>query len=198
MNFKIVDRSHQYRELTEIQPPQLRDLYLHWYRARSGDEIPNQRDISPDLLEECAGNIALIHLDTDPKQARYILVGTNLKRLLGKDPTNMAIENVYSPAIAKEVYEAIGKTVRSREATFFQRTFVVLGQSFGYFRLILPMRLEGDEVTRLLFGIYPTDERLTEAKTWQNVVRKFYQRRKEFEDQNPRKIGTIWESSLDR
>lgn len=56
-----------------------------------------------------------------------------------------------------------GTVVRGRKATFYKRDFVVLGKPLGYFRLLLPRRLDDDRVRRIAVGIYPTDIRLTEA-----------------------------------
>jgi len=54
----------------------------------------------------------------------------------------MAIEDVYPPDTSKDIYDAFSKTVHERTATFYQRSYVVLGKQFGYYRLILPMRLK--------------------------------------------------------
>lgn len=198
MKFEILSRTHQYQSLSDIQPQPLEALYRKWSKCRGRSDIPQQRDISPSDLSPYAGNIALVNLETNPKCARYLHVGTNLKRLLGKDPTNLTVENIYSASVAKEVYESFGKTVRTRDATFYQRTFVILGRPYGYFRLILPMRLDSSEVSRLLIGIYPSDERMTDARTWLRAVNVFKQRKREFEETNPRTIGQVWESSLNQ
>ncbi|MBO6520417.1 MAG: PAS domain-containing protein [Rhodospirillales bacterium] len=198
MKFQILSRTQQYQELSQIQPPALLELYRKWDRSRGRSDLPRQQDISPSNLSPFAGNIALVNLETNPKCARYLHVGSNLKRLLGKDPTNLTVENIYSATVAKEIYEAFGKTVRARDATFYQRTFVILGRPYGYFRLILPMRLEGDQVSRLLIGIYPSDERMVDARSWLRAVNVFKQRKREFEESNPRTIGQVWESSLNQ
>ena len=196
MKFKIWSRNHEYRDLTDVRPFQLKELLGIWRRAAS-DGIPRQSDISPSDLREYAGNIALVDIEQEPSRARYLIVGKNLKKLLGKDPTKRNIEEVYPPSIAREVYEAFGKVVRSRKPSYYQRDFVVLGRSFGYFRLILPMTTADETVNRLLVGIYPTDENLTEARTWQSAAIDFYRRKKEVDAQEQADIGDIWTSTLD-
>ena len=110
----------------------------------------------------------------------------------------MAIEDVYPPDTSKEIYDAFSKTVHERTATFYQRSYVVLGKQFGYYRLISPLRLNSDAVRRLLIGIYPTDYKMTDASGWQKTVDKLLRRKQKFEDMHPRKLGEIWESSLNR
>lgn len=198
MDFEIWSRTQEYQNTSEIQPIQLSHLYDHWVRAKNSAEVPKQRDFSIDAVKEFAGHLALVDLEANPKCARYVLVGKNLKRLLGKDPTNMAIEDVYPPDTSKDIYDAFSKTVHERTATFYQRSYVVLGKQFGYYRLILPLRLNSDVVRRLLIGIYPTDYKMTDASGWQKAVDKLLHRKQGFEDMHPRKLGKVWESSLNR
>lgn len=196
MDFEIWAKTQEYQDPSAIEPIELKELHSHWIRARTSADAPRQEDFSIDAVKQFAGNIALVSLETGPKRARYMLVGQNLKRLLGKDPTGQTIEEVYPPDTAKEVYEAFGKTVHERDASFYQRSYVILGKRFGYYRLIMPMRLNDEEIRRLLIGIYPTDPRITDSEGWQAALKKFMLRKKEFEGMHPKKLGKVWESSL--
>jgi len=169
--FKIWAQTSEFLSLNEVRPAPLFDLYTYWSDCCSGDAPPAQQDMSLDMVRESLGNIALIDLERNPAGARYLLVGSALKKLLGKDPTGKLVDQVYSQSIAREVYEAFGRAVRDRQASFYQRDFEILGRSFGYYRLILPLRLGKEEaVRRILIGIYPTDRRLIESKQWRSVV----------------------------
>jgi hypothetical protein len=170
--FKIWSRTAEYLSLNDIRPPPLAQLYAYWQKCRSSDEdLPAQQDLSLREVPECMGNLALVALETAPAGARYLLVGPALKKLLGADPTGKRIDEIYSRSIAREVYDAFGRAARDRTPSFYQRDFEILGRSFGYYRLILPLRLgEGEGVRRLLVGIYPTSDRLTEADQWRGAL----------------------------
>ena len=196
MEFKIWSRTEEYQDLSRIKPKPLVQLFQEWLMARGDQAMPRQREFRPANFQQSIGNVALVGLQDDPISARYLFVGPRLKRLLGKDPTRKTIEAVYPPSVAREVYAAFGKVVRSRKPTFYKRDFVVLNKSFGYFRLLLPLRLDDDRVRRIAVGIYPTDVRLSEARTWQSAAVDFYRRRDKTADASAEAISDAWENTL--
>ncbi len=196
MSFTLYSRTQEYKSLTDIQPVPLQRLYDYWKGAQFDQDVPRQRDVSPAKVPECMGNIALVGLELKPARARYIIVGRNLKRLLGRDPTGMTVEQAYSKSVAREVYAAFGKTVRSRAATFYKREYNILGQRFGYYRLILPLRLEDTRVSRLLIGIYPTDDRVTDAKPWQRALKKLTNSQGEAAPDTVEDLDRAWDGSM--
>lgn len=175
--FKIWSRTSEYLSLTEIEPPALADLHAYWSQVGGGD-VPRQTDLNPRAMGEALHHVALVEIERRPAGARYLLVGEALKRLLGADPTGKRIDEVYSRAVAREVYEAFSKAVRSREAAFYRRDFQILGKTFGYFRLILPLSGRDGAVERLLIAIYPTDPSLKRARQWREAVEDLERRRR--------------------
>jgi len=175
--------------LEEAQPRELLDL-LHYWQSKCANDVPDQRDLHIAGMGEATGNIALLNLRTNPFRARYRLVGRNLVDLLGKDPTEKYIHEVYGVSISAEIYEGFEKAVKERAAVYFRREFQILGKSFGYNRLVLPLTFKSDEISRLLVCIYPMSKSLKKARQWQSVVREL----REIEE-SERKLETSWLSS---
>jgi len=196
MTFQLFARTQEYQTLSDIRPLPLQRLYELWSGAHFAGNLPRQRDVSPTRVPECISNIALVGIELNPARARYMIVGYNLRKLLGDDPSGMTVEQAYSKSVSREIYEAFGKTVRSRSATFYKREYNILGQCFGYYRLILPLRLEDDRVSRLLIGIYPTDDSLADAKPWQRALRKLKYGNQATSSETVQGVDRAWEASM--
>ena len=167
---KFWARTAQYLSLAEVNPPPLRNLHAYWHACAGLDSIPAQRDLDPRKFADVHANIALVAMGGEPARARYLLVGAALKRLLGRDPTGLFIEQVYPHRTAQEIYTAFDAVRASRTPSFYQRDFQILGRSFGYWRLLLPLRLSGHAIERILIGIYPTSTDLRHAAQWQEPL----------------------------
>lgn len=66
----------------------------------------------------------------------------------------------------------MAKAVDGQRALYYRREFQILTKSFGYDRLVLPMRLQGSEVRRVLLCIYPLDTKLVSADQWRGELAK--------------------------
>lgn len=175
-NFKIWSRTSEYLSLESITPKPLADLLAYWRRCRATGSVPRQADMAVSAFPDCLSNIALVQLAGDPEQSRYLIVGDALKSLLGENPVGRSLTEVYSEDIAAEVAEALRKVARTREPSFYTREFQILGKSFGYYRLLLPLRVQGDAVERVLVGIYPTTGELRSAKQWRSALEELQDR----------------------
>lgn len=176
----------------DIHVPPMKDLLRYWRSRLGTGAVPDQRALHVAEMPKCTANIALVLLRKGPLRAKYRLVGRNLVKLLGEDPTGKYVHDVYKPSVADEIYKAIGEVLDAKKPIYFKREFQILGKSFGYHRLLLPLCLGKDEIDRVLICIYPTNKDLTDAEQWQSVVREYdEQQRAEqvFADQ--------WFSSLD-
>ena len=103
-------------------------------------------------MPDCLGHIALLDIETEPFRAKYMIVGEALKKLLGADPTDQYLDTVYPKLISDEIYGAFKRSMDGRRAPFPARVSNLM-KSFGYNRLILPMRLNGDRIRRILICI---------------------------------------------
>jgi hypothetical protein len=178
--------------LEDIRPAAMADLYAYWNTAGQDDDLPRQKDLSIQRMPpDCLDHIALLDLANPPNQAKYLIIGAALKKLLGADPTGQYIHDVYPESIYKEVHAAFAKAAQQRDALYFRREFQVLNKSFGYDRLIMPMRLDGPTVRRILICIYPLDPKLTSAKQWQTEVAKL-----EEMEQRERQFEHAWAETL--
>jgi|GEM_PF-2555530 len=201
--FRIWSNTAEYLSLNALQRPDMAGLYEYWKDAGDGDAPPRQKDLAIHEMPDCLSNIALLDIappgpeDADalpagfPIRARYLMVGDSLKKLLGEDPTGLLINEVYSKDVAEEVARALHKAMDTRRALYYRREFQILTKSFGYDRLILPMRLQGTEVRRILLCIYPLDAKLTSADQWRGELAKV-----EDMERTEARMASAWAESL--
>lgn len=200
--FRIWSNTAEYLSLSAIHRPEMAGLYEYWREADQDGGPPRQKDLAVHDMPDCLDNIALLDVapaaarDPDlpagfPIRARYLMVGEALKNLLGEDPTGHLINEVYSEDVAGEVGRALLKSVETRSALYYRREFQILTKSFGYDRLVLPMRLQSDEIRRILLCIYPLDSKLTSAKQWRNELE-----RVEAMEQAEGQMASAWAESL--
>lgn len=177
--------------LEEIEPRPMKNLFCYWNdMARGG--VPDQRKLQISEMSDCIGNIALVMLRKNPMRGRYRIVGRNLVSLLGSDPTGQYIHEVYSSSISDEVYDSFTKAIEGRKAVYFRREYMILGKSFGYHRLVLPMCLKTEEIDRLLICIYPTNNKLTSAGQWKPLVNELNK-----VEEAERRFASVWADSQD-
>ncbi|WP_028794027.1 hypothetical protein [Thalassobaculum salexigens] len=200
--FRIWSNTAEYLSLSAIDRPVLADLYRYWRDLSVNGVPPRQKDLALHDMPDCLSNIALIDVarptreDKDlppgfPLRARYLLVGEALTRLLGENPTGMLINEVYSRDVAQEVGGALFKSMDTQRPLYYRREFQILRKSFGYDRLILPMRLQASEVRRILLAIFPLDKKLVSADQWRGELEKF-----EAMQEMETRMSAAWAESL--
>ena len=182
--FRIWSNTAEYLSLSAIEQPALATLYQYWKEQAVDGVLPRQKDLSVKHMAGCLDNIAVVDVappepgEPDlpagfPIRARYLLVGEALIKLLGVNPTGKLINEVYAKNVALEVGGAFQKSMESQRALYYRREFQIIKKSFGYDRLILPMRLQGTDVRRILLAIFPLDSSLVSADQWQRELAKF-------------------------
>ena len=60
----------------------------------------------------------------------------------------------------------------------------------------VPLRLEDDRVSRLLIGIYPTDDSLSDAKPWQRALRKLKKGNQATAPESVQGVDQAWDASM--
>lgn len=168
--FGIWHRTSSYPDLGAVEPEPLRVLLETWRRAAGDGAIPRAQDLPVEALKGVLPHMALVALGLPVERPRYLVFGTALRSLLGRDPTGQAVEAVYPPGIVREVLAAFRKVVRERRPLFYKREFRILGHSFGYFRLMLPLGDATGRITHVVLGIVPTTADLHRAEQWQSAV----------------------------
>ena len=66
------------------------EIIEHWQSARAGRRLPGRADIDPGALKAHLGSISILELDEEG-HARFRLVGTRLRELLGSDLRGCAL-----------------------------------------------------------------------------------------------------------
>lgn len=190
--FKIWSNTAEFMSLADIRPAAMAELYDYWKRAAQDGDTPRQKDMTiQGMPPDCLDHIALLDLANPPTKAKYLIIGAALKKLLGADPTGQYIQDVYPETIHTEIQTAFAKAAQRQEALYFRREFQVLTKSFGYDRLIMPLRLDGPAIRRILICIYPLDPKLTSANQWQNEVAKL-----EDMERREQRFESAWAESL--
>lgn len=175
---KIWANTASYLYLRDLHNQEMADLYSYWETQIEEHSIPRQNVLEPEKLLPCFNNLALVKLESVDESVlstgldgRYAMVGANLKRLLGKDPTGQWLSEVYSKTLAEEISSCFQKAVSQRQALYYRREFRILRKHFGYYRLVLPLRGKTQDITSVLLCIYPMDQSLRDAKQWQKDIR---------------------------
>jgi hypothetical protein len=200
--YRIWSNTAEYLSLGAIERLEMAELHRYWDSFVVDGRPPLQKDLSVHEMPECLANIALLDVsvpqqehrdvpDGFPLRARYLMVGDALKSLLGENPTGRLVSDVYKRGVAIEVSRALAKAMDTRGALYYRREFQILTKSFGYDRLILPMRLQGEDVRRILLCIYPLSDRLVSAEQWRSELAKV----EDMETAEAR-VASAWAESL--
>jgi hypothetical protein len=149
-----------------VRTTEIRRLLEHWYYLKGDRPLPRRSDLDPADIAYCLGNVALVEIE-QPFRPRYRLVGTNLVRLLGEDPTGRYIDEMYSTGIRREALAAYRRTVETGAPDYTERMFSLLFLKFGYYRLLLPFtwRREG-QADLVLAAFFQTDRSIRRAVDW--------------------------------
>lgn len=164
--WQSVDEYLHLSETDQVMP--LRHLLNAWrWAVRDARHPPILAEVMSPGLRGVTPNMALITVDAPAGTATYRLVGHNLVRLLGKDPSGREVHDVYPMPIAREVFAALQTVAQTGRPTFYRRDFMILGRSFGYFRLLLPVS-RAEAGAFVLLAIYPSSTQFFDAKQWQS------------------------------
>jgi hypothetical protein len=166
----ICHRTSSYPSLNAVQPAGLKALHEAWLQARGSDAVPLASGMPVNVVQAVLSNMALIAFGAAADDARYLVFGTALKLLLGRDPTGKTVAETYPRDIAREVLDSLGRVRRERQPLFFRREFRVLNREFGYHRLLLPLRDTAGRISHAALGIYPLQPELRHASQWQSAV----------------------------
>jgi len=78
---------YQFLERDQLQSVDIGRLYAHWDERRQGREFPAKGDIDPAAIVSCLPFLSIVEIHQEPLRIRYRLVGTEIVRLRGGDPT---------------------------------------------------------------------------------------------------------------
>ncbi|MEQ8816202.1 MAG: hypothetical protein RLO51_21010 [Thalassobaculum sp.] len=161
----------EYMSLDGMPNGKLRSLAEHWLDVTRGEglDVPEAAAIDIERFEPMFPHLALVDVE-DLAHPRYLVVGSALVRLLGRDPTYMQLERVYRRDVFEEIRGCFARAVTEIRPLMYRREFQLLGKSLGYDRLVLPLR-QGGPVSRILIALYPIDGSLRMASQWMAFLR---------------------------
>lgn len=155
--------------LEAIEPVQLQTLREVWEQSRDGTGAARLSRFDPGRLGPVLRHVALVDLSEGVRMARYRLVGAAPTKLYGRDLSGRYIAQCYTGEVLAEVLDAYRKVVETGQPLFSTREFQLLGRSFGYRRLLVPLCREGDKVSHAVLGLYPSKRDFTDARQWRSV-----------------------------
>lgn len=144
--------------------PRILSAYHYWDAKRLGREMPSRADIDPTEIPNLLPNIILVDVEHDPLRLRYRLVGTDIVRKSGFDPTGERIGDAYFGTSLETVmanYRVVTETkqVCFRDTPFFEpRGWYVYGE-----RLMMPLSDDGQNVNMVLIYALWNDARSVEG-----------------------------------
>jgi hypothetical protein len=157
-----MDRFECTLALDDELPPcdeQIRRMHEYWRDIRpAGSLMPSRRDFDPAAIPRLLPTIRLYDVHRDPWRFRYRLVGTELVRVLGCDPTGSWYhENVPQAETTKSyadlVFVAEGKGLCYRRG--FPLQLAPAKDHFTSERILLPLAQECRDVDMVLgFTVY--------------------------------------------
>jgi PAS domain len=147
----------------ELPPcdPQISRMHRYWLDIRpAGRAIPGRADLDPAAIPRLLPTIRLYDVHRDPWRFRYRLVGTELVRMLGRDPTGSWYHDVAAATSATQSNDDL-VFVGEGKGICYRRGFpLALAPNKDYVtaeRILLPLARDGLTVDMVLgFTVYHT------------------------------------------
>ena len=140
--------------LPEISHPRLRTLLAYWNATRGASALPPCAAIDPIALWQWLGHLILVEAASGG-EFRYRVYGTGLAEYYGRDLTGKTTAALRPEvrALVRGEYAAVRE---SRQPLLVTHTRRIREQRLPVEKLILPFSADGQDVDRLLAGVYPT------------------------------------------
>lgn len=139
-----------------------------WAKLKGEAEMPTSQVLDIRSLNPVLSNLALVKFEHDPFRIKYLVAGSHLVSLYGKEVTGRYVDEVYPCLQVVEVTGVYKEVMESGKPHFSRREFVTPFRNLGYERLILPFSDYGGVSTHALLCLYPTNPKLRTATDWQS------------------------------
>jgi len=146
----------------DIEHPKLLSLLAFWEGKRGGRCMPRRSDIDVLELAPWLGNLILLEVVGSGEDFIYRVYGTNLVRIIQHDLTNKSTTDLKSEARRAVVAEFAEVTASGQPLYVRQRRTVMKGQLM-LSKLVVPLSENGEQVDRLLAGVYPSTLEMDES-----------------------------------
>lgn len=92
------------------------EIIAHWKTARNGENLPGRSNIDPGVLRAHLGSISILEIDPEGT-ARFRLIGTRLRDILGSDMRGLCLEEASETAM--EIWQTgLQHALESRRPVF--------------------------------------------------------------------------------
>jgi hypothetical protein len=143
---------YQFLEQDQLQSVDIVRLYDHWSALRRGREFPAKGDIDPSAIVSCLPFLSIAEIHREPLRIRYRLVGTEIVRLRGGDPTWKWMHELgWSQETVAEFLTQYDIMLRRREPIFGVDDILWIdGRPRLYEWALLPLSDDGTTITHCI------------------------------------------------
>jgi hypothetical protein len=143
---------YQFLEQDQLQSVDIVRLYDHWSALRRGREFPAKGDIDPSAIVSCLPFLSIAEIYREPLRIRYRLVGTEIVRLRGGDPTWKWMHELgWSQETVAEFLTQYDIMLRRREPIFGVDDILWIdGRPRLYEWALLPLSDDGTTITHCI------------------------------------------------
>jgi hypothetical protein len=131
----------------------LRRFYDYWDRKRAGRAFPARRDLDPIEFRFALGHVVLVDVVPDPLRFHFRLVGTEIVRREGFDPTGQYLDQLQFTEIRDMLDGAYRAAVAAATPVHNIRQRVLDGRMRRYEALDLPLSADGRTIDMLMIGM---------------------------------------------
>jgi hypothetical protein len=137
---------------TVVDDARLLEGLGYWRRKAAGRAMPRRADIDPTEIPKLLPHVRLVEV-VGTGQYRYRLVGTEVRKLHGPDPTGRYVHETVTGAIGARIIALYDECVHSRRAIYFETEFVDDEASKLHRRskvIFAPLSFDGTAVDQIL------------------------------------------------
>lgn len=137
---------------TVVGDARLLEGFEYWCRKAAGRSMPSRADIDPAEIPKLLPHVRLVDA-VGPGRYRYRLVGTEVRKLHGKDPTGRYVHETIAGPVGARIISIYDECVRTRRAIYFEIEF--LGEKLsGLHRrskmVFAPLSVDGHVVNQFI------------------------------------------------
>jgi hypothetical protein len=137
---------------TVVGDPRLLEGFEYWRRKAAGRPMPCRADIDPAEIQKLLPHVRLVDA-VGPGHYRYRLVGTEVRKLHGKDPTGRPEHEAIPGPVGARIIAIYDECVRTRRAIYFEKVFLYAESSGLRHRskmVFAPLSTDGHLVNQII------------------------------------------------
>lgn len=138
-----------------IRSALLKRLYGYWMDMKNGHEVPLSSSLDPlQIHPQILPHIMLLDVEEGGHLFKFRLLGTEVVKSYGEEVTGQYLNSIDLGNSPDNVIENYREVVSTREPIWFEGSYSkACGKKLTAERLVLPLSIDGQIVTRILCGI---------------------------------------------